>query len=76
MLSAPTSLILYVCQICGAYWTAARRAEVTPKNVAHFFVPDGSGDVGDEAGATIRRKKVVNVIRNLRVGKPSEQCGI
>jgi len=35
ILKAPTSLILYVCNIWGAYWTAARRAELMPRNVAH-----------------------------------------
>jgi len=47
ILKAPTSFILYVCNIWGAYWTVARRAELTPRNVAHEEIRGGRAPSGE-----------------------------
>jgi len=54
MLSAPTSFMRYVCNSCGAYWIAARIAEVTPRNVAQEEIRWGMAPSGD--GGTVTRR--------------------
>jgi len=48
MLSAPTSLIRYVCINCGVYWIAARIAEVTPSTVPQLCITEGSSVGGED----------------------------
>ena len=48
MLSAPTSLIRYVCINCGVYWIAARIAEVTPSTVPQLCITEGSPVGGED----------------------------
>ena len=64
MLSAPTSLMRYVCAIWGVYWNAARSAEDTPRNVAHSC-NCGERWVASGVGLVERSKNVTKMMNAL-----------